>query len=78
MLQADVEIRHLKDSEHSISCTLPQNLSTQTGKFVLQADVEIRHLTETDIRVCFLHATNITTIGAAREFRKVGKRFSEI
>ena len=36
------------------------------------------NMTETDICVCSLHATNITTIGVAREFRKVGKRFSKI
>ena len=39
---------------------------------------KLRDLTETDIRVCFSHVTNITTIGEEREFRKVGKRFSEI
>jgi hypothetical protein len=35
-------------------------------------------ITETDVRVCLLHATNITTIGEAREFRKIGNRFIKI
>ena len=39
---------------------------------------KLGHLTLTDIRVCLVPAADIQTIGEEREFRKVGKRFSEI
>lgn len=39
---------------------------------------KLRHLTLTDIRTELVPAADIKTIGEECEFRKAGKRFSEI
>ena len=39
---------------------------------------KLGHLILTDTRACFAPVADIKMIGEKREFRKVGKRFSEI